>query len=221
MITPLRKVPEKRPGKVGGKRDANRRRRSETLARAALDLFLIRGIEDVTIDEIAERAGTAKGNFYRYFDDKAQLVDSLLVPLAAIVRKAMRKCAIDLGKAKTAEEVQEAYGRLAVTFGVSAIENRDAVQLYLQERRAPPTESRAGLRRLAEELQTAAFQLSEAGVRHGVVEIEDPRISALAIVGAIENIALVVLRGEVELSIPEVANTLIRMVLDGLRVRPA
>jgi len=221
MITPLRKVPEKRPGKVGGKRDANRRRRSETLARAALDLFLIRGIEDVTIDEIAERAGTAKGNFYRYFDDKAQLVDSLLVPLAAIVRKAMRKCAIDLGKAKTAEEVQEAYGRLAVTFGVSAIENRDAVQLYLQERRAPPTESRAGLRRLAEELQTAAFQLSEAGVRHGVVEIEDPRISALAIVGAIENIALVVLRGEVELAIPEVANTLIRMVLDGLRVRPA
>jgi len=221
MITPLRKVPEKRPGKVGGKRDANRRRRSETLARATLDLFLVRGIEDVTIDDIAERAGTAKGNFYRYFDDKAQLVEALLLPLAAVVRKSMRKCAVDLGKAKAPDEVSDAYGRLAATLGVSAIENRDVVQLYLQEHRAPSTEARSGLRRLADELQQGAFRLSEAGVRHGVVEVKDPRISALAVIGAVENLALVILRGEHDFSLPDVANTLIHMVLDGLRVRPA
>lgn len=221
MITPLRKVPEKRPGKVGGKRDANRRHRSETLARAALELFLLRGIEDVTIDDIAERAGTAKGNFYRYFDDKAQLVESLLIPVAAIVRRAMRKCVVDLGKSKDQTEVSEAYGRLAATLTVNAIEHRDVVQLYLQEHRAPATESRAGLRRLARELQEGAFQLSEAGVRHGVVHVRDPRISAIALIGAAENLALVLLRNDIEFSLPDVGGTVISMVLDGVRVRPS
>lgn len=217
----LHKVPEKRPGKLGGKRDANRRRRSETLARAALDLFLDRGLEDVTIDEIAERAGTAKGNFYRYFDDKSQLVESLLLPLAALVRKAMRVCAIDLGKAKTPEAVSAAYQTLAANLAMATIEQRDVVRLYLQEHRAPSTDARASLRRLAAELQAGAFQLSESAVTHGLVAVEDPRISALALIGAIEHLALVLLRGDIELSLPLVGNTLVRMVLDGLRVRPS
>lgn len=219
MMTPLRKIPEKRPGKVGGKRDANRRRRSETLATAALELFLVRGIEDVTIDDIAERAGTAKGNFYRYFDDKSQLVESLLVPLATLVRKAMRQCAVDLAKAKAPEQVSDAYGKLAATLGVSAIEHRDVVRLYLQEHRAPATASRASLRKMADDLQQGAFLLSEAAVKHGLVEVRDPRISALAVVGAVEHLVLVLLRGDLDLSLPDVASTLIRMTLDGLRVR--
>jgi hypothetical protein len=40
------------------------------------------------------------------------------------------------------------------------------------------------------------------------------------VIGAIEHLALVLLRGDVELPIAEVGSTLIRMVLDGLRVRP-
>ena len=36
-------------------------------------LFLERGIETVTIDEITREAGVAKGSFYRYFDDKKQI----------------------------------------------------------------------------------------------------------------------------------------------------
>ncbi len=217
MITPLKKVPEKRPGKAGGKRDENRRRRAETLARAGLELFLERGIEDVTIDEIAERAGTAKGNFYRYFDDKPQLVEALLIPLAALVRKAMRTCAVDLARAKTPEQVSDAYGKLAATLGMAALEHREVVRLYLQEHRAPATEARAALRKMEGELTEGAFKLSEAAVKHGVVEVEDPRISALAVVGAVEHIALVILRGDLDLSLPLVAGTLIRMTLDGLR----
>lgn len=219
MSTPLKKVPGKRPGKAGGKRDENRRRRSETLAQAALELFLERGIEDVTIDEIAERAGTAKGNFYRYFDDKAQLVEALVVPMANLVRKAMRSCAVDLGKSKTPDDVSEAYGKLAATLGMAALEHRDVVRLYLQEHRGPATEARAALRKLEADMTSAAFRLSEAAVKHGVVEVADPRISALAVVGAVEHIALLILRGDLDLSIVDVAGTLIRMVLDGLRVR--
>jgi AcrR family transcriptional regulator len=213
------KLPEKRPGKVGGKRDQNRKQRAEQLSRAALELFLERGIEAVTIDEIAERAGTAKGNFYRYFDDKAALVSSLLVPLATQVRTGMRKCAVDLARATSGEAVKEAYGRLALVLAMAAIDHRDVVRLYLQEHRAPATESRAALSKLARDLDEGAFKLSESAVRHGVVSVDDPRISALAVVGAVEHLALVILRQEVELSVAEVSTTLIRMVLDGLRPR--
>ncbi|MFT3756483.1 MAG: helix-turn-helix domain-containing protein [Pseudoxanthomonas sp.] len=43
-------------------------------------LFLERGLEDVTIDEITREAGVAKGSFYRYFKDKEELVRALLEP---------------------------------------------------------------------------------------------------------------------------------------------
>lgn len=219
MSTPLKKVPGKRPGKAGGKRDENRRRRAETLARAALDLFLERGIEDVTIDEIAERAGTAKGNFYRYYDDKTHLVEALLAPVAAMVRKAMRSCVVDLGRAKTPADASEAYTKLAANLGMVALEHRDVARLYLQEHRGPSTEARMALRKLEADLTKGAFRLSQAAVEHRIVEVEDPRISALALLGAVEHLALVMLRGDVDLSIPQVATTLIRMTLDGLRVR--
>ena len=37
--------------------------------------------EAVTIDEVAREAGMAKGNFYRYFRDKADLVEAVIEPV--------------------------------------------------------------------------------------------------------------------------------------------
>jgi len=56
------------------------------LLAAAFDLFSERGFENVTVGEIAQRAGLAERTFFRYFDDKrevlfwgAQLLQDLLV----------------------------------------------------------------------------------------------------------------------------------------------
>lgn len=46
---------------------------------AAYALFLEQGTEEVTISEISERAGVAKGTFYLYFKDKEQLKEHLVV----------------------------------------------------------------------------------------------------------------------------------------------
>src|SRR5688500_3148300 len=72
------RLPALRPGPVGGARDANRLARLGQLGESALELFLAEGIPYVTIDQIVERAGVAKGSFYRYFRDKEELVASLL-----------------------------------------------------------------------------------------------------------------------------------------------
>jgi len=46
------------------------------LARAAYELYLERGFDDVTIAEIAERAGLTKRTFFRYFADKREVLFS-------------------------------------------------------------------------------------------------------------------------------------------------
>lgn len=45
---------------------------------AAFDLFLERGVEEVSVQEITDRAGVAKGTFYIYFRDKEELRECLV-----------------------------------------------------------------------------------------------------------------------------------------------
>ena len=44
------------------------------LARAAYELYLERGFDDVTIAEISERAGLTRRTFFRYFADKREVL---------------------------------------------------------------------------------------------------------------------------------------------------
>lgn len=46
---------------------------------AARKLFLEKGFEAANLDEVAQRAGVAKGTIYRYFDSKAELYVEVLV----------------------------------------------------------------------------------------------------------------------------------------------
>lgn len=50
----------------------------DQLLAAAYTSFLEQGYEDVTIQEIAARAGVAKGTFYLYFHDKDDLKEQLI-----------------------------------------------------------------------------------------------------------------------------------------------
>ena len=154
------KTPPQRPGKEGGKRALNRQKRIEDLERAGLDLFLEKGVAGVTIDEIASEAGTAKGNFYRYFDDKRSLVDGILDQPASEVRKAMRVCAVALAKAKQADTLANAYTDLARDLAMVAMKYLRVMRLYLQENRAPATTETAGLHALSRELEDAAIRLT-------------------------------------------------------------
>ncbi len=67
------------------------RDKREALLRAARDVLVEEGYHHARLDEIAARAGVAKGTYYLYFKDKraifAELVDGLVARIeAAIVR---------------------------------------------------------------------------------------------------------------------------------------
>src|SRR5690554_7529695 len=129
------KIPKERPGHEGGKRDRNRRERSASLINAGLDLFLEFGIEQTSIDDIARNASMAKGNFYRYFDDKASLVELIVAPLAQDIRLTLHRCEERLRKATTPDALAAAYSELSLSFGVLSAQRPKALRLYLQEKR--------------------------------------------------------------------------------------
>lgn len=214
---PRRAGPTERPGAVGGKRDLNRRKRVQDLVDAGLSLFLARGIEAVTIDEVAREAGMAKGNFYRYFRDKADLVEAVVEPVASTTRHALDECHEALGKIDGRAEAVKAYAQLGNRLVGALAMYPDAMCLYLQERRAPATTARQAISDLAAELDQRAVALSQVAADQKLVVVSDPQVSAVAVLGAVEALALASVRGQVEMDPVETTRGLISIVLEGLR----
>jgi AcrR family transcriptional regulator len=214
---PRRAGPVERPGAVGGKRDLNRRRRVQDLVDAGLNLFLARGIEAVTIDEVAREAGMAKGNFYRYFRDKADLVDAVIEPGASTTRSALDECHKRLREVDGHGEAASAYAELGNRLVGALAMYPDAMCLYLQERRAPATTARQSISDLASDLDNRAMSLSQLAADQNLVVVSDPRVSALAVLGAVEALALASVRNQIQMDPVETTKGLISIVLEGLR----
>jgi AcrR family transcriptional regulator len=214
---PRRAGPVERPGAFGGKRDINRRKRVQDLIDAGLSLFLERGIEAVTIDEVAREAGMAKGNFYRYFRDKADLVEAVIEPVASTTREAVQACDDRLREADGRDDAVAAYGELGNRLIGALAMHPDAMCLYLQERRAPATTARQAISDLATDLDDRAIMLSQVAVDRQLVAISDPRVSAVAVLGAVEALALASVRNQVQMDPIATTKSLISIVLEGLQ----
>lgn len=216
---PVNRTPPERPGPPGGKRDVNRKHRTQTIARAALSLFLEQGVEPVTIDDIAREAEIAKGSFYRYFEDKTELVAAIFEPLSRQTRDALERAELALAVADDRESLVRAYHGLAQDLIPITLSNLDVTRLYLQENRAPGHGARAPIRALAQHIEARSVRLTEIAIERGLLGIPDPRVSALAVVGAIEQLTLALLAGRLDVPMPIVASALIDLVLEGMRVR--
>ena len=212
-------LPSRRPGPEGGRRDLNRKEKSKALAAAALGLFLERGLDGVTIDDITQACGVAKGTFYRYFDDQESLVESLLVPVRTVLSGALGGCAKALASARDVEAMFDAYRALGGTFAGVVLEHAGLVRLYLQESRGPAVGARVRIVELSRLLSKQAIVITEKAHTHGLLRAIRPEVSALAVVGAVERLLLAVLSEE-EVGNPlELPDLLTTIVLDGLRLK--
>jgi hypothetical protein len=89
--------------------------------------------------------------------------------------------------------------------------------LYLQERRAPATTARQAISDLASDLDQRAMALSQIAADRNLVVVSDPRVSALAVLGAVEALALASVRKQVDMDPIETTKGLISIVLEGLQ----
>ncbi len=64
--------------KTPPRRKQQKARRQEEILKAAFDVFAARGYEATRIDDVARRAGIAKGTIYLYFRDKERLFQAVV-----------------------------------------------------------------------------------------------------------------------------------------------
>ncbi len=211
-------LPRKRPGPAGGKRDLNRKETSERLLDAALALFLAEGTEAITIDQIVDRAKIAKGSFYRYARDKADLVEQIMTPVGEQVTAALERCEQALHRAKP-DTLIATYLQLAAELSTVVAQHAARVLLYLQEVRSPPGPARRSIHALADELGSRAITLTRTARDHGLIRDVDPRVSALTVLGAVDAILFEHLRRQrvTASEAPAVIMELVAIVLRGIR----
>ncbi len=213
------KAPRARPGPPGGLRDANRRARIAELLRAAGECFLAQGVEAVSVDEIAGRAGVAKGSFYTYFHDKTDLVSALLAPVRAGIGEAFDRCEADIPQCRDGEALRAVYLVLANDLAAVVFAHPAVGRLYLQECRSPAVGARAPVAALAAEIRARALGLTEAARKGGLVRSLDARVTAAAVVGAAEHLVFRALSGDDFGDAGEALGALVAMVVEGIAAR--
>lgn len=212
--------PSPPPRPEGGAREANRRERVKVLSDAALRLFLERGLDGVTIDDITQAAGVAKGTFYRYFEDKPALVDALIAPVRRELLEGLEACGRTLAGARDVEAMFEAYRAVGAVIASALLQYPGVVRLYLQECRGPAVGARVKLVEVARLVSKHAVEITEKAHTHGLLRPIRPAVSGLAVVGAVERLLLAVLSEE-EVGNPlELPDALSTLILDGLRLPP-
>ena len=63
-------------GKPPGKRERNRQETHERIVTVGLKLFVEKGFEETTLDEIAQAAGIARRTLFSYFESKDDILSS-------------------------------------------------------------------------------------------------------------------------------------------------
>lgn len=213
------RAPTERPGREGGRRDANRKARTTAIGRAALKLFLERGTGAVSIDDIASEAGVAKGSFYTYFHDKTDVVRALLEPVRSQLESVLSRCEAELRAAETREALVEAYTSMALGCSLTVLGHPDVARLYLMECRAPAVGARAPFAEMASMLYERGVRVTEAAQAHGLLRPLDPRVTATAVIGAAQELLHRALSND-DIGPPEaVPDALVTMVVDGLARR--
>ncbi|MDH3519083.1 MAG: TetR/AcrR family transcriptional regulator [Myxococcales bacterium] len=78
-------------------REQKKAKSRRRILEAAREIFFRDGFMHANLDEVAQRAGVAKGTLYRYFDNKAELYVAVLAHNGEIFQEKMRECAATRG----------------------------------------------------------------------------------------------------------------------------
>jgi len=132
---PVRARPAAGPAAPAAKgREARSAARREAILAAALDEFSARGFEATRLDDVARRAGIAKGTIYLYFRDKEslfqELVRTMLTPLVGSI-EAMGKA--DLPLSALAGPIVDLFVR-----EIYETRRKDVIRLMIAEGRRFP-----------------------------------------------------------------------------------
>jgi AcrR family transcriptional regulator len=146
-------------------RKARRSERREAILSAALDEFSTRGFEAARLDDVARRAGVAKGTIYLYFRDKEtlfqELIRTMLTPLVGTI-EAMGEAELPIGL--LADRLVDLFVR-----EVYETRRKDVIRLMISEGRRFPKLAEFYYREVLARIIAAVRALLRRGAARGEV----------------------------------------------------
>ena len=137
--------------------------RRETILSAALEEFSARGFAAARLDDVARRAGVAKGTIYLYFRDKETLFQELVrAELSPVVLALEAAPAADLPLRVVAERLVTIFVR-----EIFSTHRKDVIRLVLTEGPRFPHIAEFYYREVVERIMTVIRGLAQRAVARG------------------------------------------------------
>jgi AcrR family transcriptional regulator len=150
------------------------------IERAALQLFMTRGLRGTTVRDIAARAGVAEGTLYRHWRSKRDLARALFRGCAASVEGDLRRAA--------ARE-PSARGKLAAAIRSLFRSARDETLLYELLVLPPDGDAQDFIADAPSPAAVLAEIVAEGQRRREFVDV-DPKLAGECIMGAVNRVAV-------------------------------
>ncbi|RKY95393.1 MAG: hypothetical protein DRQ06_03760 [Candidatus Hydrothermota bacterium] len=190
----------------------------DIILKAAKELFAERGYYSTTVDDVAERAGVAKGSIYTYFNSKYELfVTALLQDFEEIVRK------ID-EKVGNIDRIEERIFR-GVDIYLDYFEgNLFFFKSLFLERRVLVKESQGeaedGFWKLYQRFTDQLASAFQIGIDRGEIKPLNPRVLAIGLIGGIDRILFSCLRKDEKTSPRENVRVFLEAFFNGVKRTP-
>ncbi len=191
----------------------------DLILKTAKELFAEKGYYSTTIDEVAERAGVAKGSIYTYFKSKHDLfVKTIIEDVEEIIRR-IESQVVNIesieGKIRKGVELYLDYFESNLPFfKVLFLERR----VLVKESDGEEEECFRGLYHKFVNLLSGAL---ERAIKKGEIRSLNPKVLAIGMIGGIDRILFTYLYGdnEKDLSPREAVGTLLEAIFNGITTK--
>lgn len=181
------------------------------IERAALRLFVTRGLRGTTIRDIAERAGVAEGTLYRHWRSKRDLARSIFRGCAETVAQDLRRAAAG-----------ERSAGAKLTAAVRALfrSARDETLLYEMLVLPPSRETQDFMSHATSPADVLAEIVADGQRRGEFSAVVDPHLTGECIMGAVNRVAISRRLGRLPRPLAHYENEIACAIQSGLAVRP-
>ncbi len=166
-------------------REARGRARREAILSAALDEFSARGFAAARLDDVARRAGIAKGTIYLYFADKESLFQELVRAMAApLIANLEAFAGDDVPFASALERLVDLLLREVI-----GTRRKDVIRLIIAEGPRFPALAQFYHREVLERVMVSLRRLAQRAYERGEIRhralVDFPQLLAAPVVVAI------------------------------------
>ncbi len=189
--------------------------RREEILRAARTLFGRSGFDRVTISEICDEAGIAKGTFYIYFKDKLSLLETILDEVLDLIYDSIAQ--FDPEEIQGAEDALQHLSKLWLRLGSTLSENKELTRLFFQESYHMVESLDSRINSIFPTIAEHVAKILRRGVELDLIYPSRTEISAYLIIGAVERVFYQYASGHIdepiETIMSEIAEFLFRSLL--------